>query len=71
MNVKVVYHYCKDDPDFSSDHASIEVFVDGEKVTEFDHRHGSLQECEGFISGLRYCHPDLELERENLADVYC
>ena len=74
MKIKVVTHYCEDDPEFDCDYTSIDVFID-EKLhcTYGDYYHDKGDYVlAGFFQGLKYASErfgfEYDVEKENVAD---
>lgn len=70
MNVKVITHYKEEDVYFKDDYCDIEILIDGKPVIYFgDHYHDKGREkSKGFIEACLYFFPDVEIEKENVAD---
>lgn len=51
--IKIIYHYCKEDPDCCEDHSAVEVFVDGKlKVSLQDYYHDNSDYAHGYIKAI-------------------
>ena len=68
--VRAVYHYSKEDEDFSMDCEGAEIFLNGKELQLPFEEDYPRRYCEVFIAGMKLMDPSLEVTIEEVNDDY-
>lgn len=68
----IVIHYPSNDKSFRTDYCSVDVIIDKKKVRDYldGYHENGVERAEHFVDGLKFCFPELNIERKQIADGY-